>query len=225
MNDLINHVQTLVEPIYESLDCWVHKWSHIEKVSYYINILAKKEQIDPTPCIIAAYCHDLGRLEEEKLKKENLHLPHALLSIEPTCKILNEIGISGTMFGEIIEAITVHSYRVYEGSNKVAKVLQDADKMAGFGFLGIFEGVKYFSEEDYIDPKEVIINKNNREKLKELIIELSKKIEKSALEKALKGLKWKSEWYEMFHTKSSKEIIKKEYEDFEWARNFLSGFV
>ncbi|MAH03322.1 hypothetical protein CMI39_00880 [Candidatus Pacearchaeota archaeon] len=222
MTKILNSIREFVKPKYEKLKCWVHKWHHVERVAYYSGILAELENADKESCIIAAYCHDLGRIEEEKLKTEKgSSSPHPLLSIEPTIKILQENGISGVKFSEIIEAIIVHSYKIYDGNNKVAQILQDADKMAGLGFHGILDAVKYFGGKDYIDSKKIRDNQKDSRKLKEFCGEIFRKIEKDVLEKTLRGLKFKSEWFDMLHTESAKKIIRKDYEDFEWARNKL----
>tara|TARA_Y100000310_G_C20544098_1_gene744752 strand:- start:297 stop:713 length:417 start_codon:yes stop_codon:yes gene_type:complete len=131
-SELLTRVERLVKLQYDELECWVHSWPHIQYVVERAKELAELENLNPEPCMIAAYCHDLGRIEEERMRKNGeTALPHALLSIAPTINILNEVGISGIDFSKIVEAVTIHSYRVYEGKNNVARILQDADKMSG----------------------------------------------------------------------------------------------
>jgi HD superfamily phosphodiesterase len=211
--EVTERVRELVKPQYDTLECWVHSWPHIERVSSNADTIANMEGLDPTYCVISAYCHDLGRIEEEERRRRgDLPLPHGLLSIEPTVDVLKRVGISGVNFNEVIEAVAVHSYRIYEGKNNVAKVLQDADKMNGFGPYGIIGAVKYFGGKDYISPEEIQANRNNREKLIELCNKSLGQAELPVLEKTAKGLGFVLEWYDMLHTKSAKKLIKEEYE-------------
>ncbi len=213
-------VRNIVKPQYDTLECWVHSWPHIERVSANAGTLARLECVNPEPCLISAYCHDLGRIEEEKRKqrKEN-PLPHALLSIEPTVLALQQAGVTGVEFDEIVEAVAVHSYRVYEGQNNIAKILQDADKMNGFGPYGIIGAFKYFGGMDYVDPKEIQAQRNNRKALEVLCDKSSAQAEKPVMEKVIKGLTFVLGWYDMLHTKSARELIREEYEYTKQARD------
>lgn len=221
--NITEKVREIVKPQYDTLDCWVHSWPHVERVSANADTIAKMENLDPTFCVISAYCHDLGRIEEEarKQKKES-PLPHALLSIEPTVKVLQQVGISGVNFNEIVEAVAVHSYRVYEGKNNVARVLQDADKLNGFGPYGIIGAVKYFGGKDYVSPEEIKANRDNREKMVELCNQSLKQAEGSVLDGTIRGLGFVLEWYDMLHTKSAREIIREEYE---YTKQVLENLV
>lgn len=220
---ITERVRDLVKPQYDTLECWVHSWSHIERVSANAETIAKMENLNPTYCVISAYCHDLGRVEEEERKRRgDSPLHHAFLSIEPTVKVLQEVGISGVDFNEVVEAVAVHSYRVYEGKNNAARVLQDADKMNGFGPYGILGAVKYFGGRDYVNPAEILANRNNREKIAESCDRSLEQAEWSVLEKTIKGLTFVIEWYDILHTKSAKSLIKEEYE---YTKQVLKNLV
>lgn len=213
MELVLENVRDLVKPQYDTLDCWVHSWPHVRRVTNNVKKVAEMEGINYVPCCIASYCHDLGRIGEEKIKQRgDISPPHALLSIEPTVRVLYLVGVKGVDFGEIVEAVTVHSYRLYEGGNDVAKVLQDGDKMNGFGAYGILGAVKYFGGVDYFDPKEIVANESNNKVLKQMCEESLSKVDDKTLEGALKGLGFVLEWFDMLHTKSAKELIREEYE-------------
>ncbi len=223
--DILEQVKELVKPQYEKLECWVHGWQHIEDVAENAKKLAKLENADISSCVIAAYCHDLGRIDEEERKRRGeKSLPHALLSIEPTIKILQKVGISGVNFNEIVEAVVVHSYKDYTGNNMIAKILQDADKIgSGFGPYRILSVIKYSGGVDYVDPKEIVNNKKNLEKIKELCEISLNQLNGSVLEKIKKGMDFIIEWFDMFNTKSAKTLIKKEeYGYFMEIRNSLN---
>ncbi len=224
-NEQVNKVKKLVKPIYDQVECWVHSWPHAERVSNYAKQLAKLENINQNICLVAAYCHDLGRLDKEKRKQEeNQEFPHALLSIEPTVKILQQVGISGPDFAKIIEAIAIHSCKIYSGKNEVAKILQDADKMNGFDGYGILGCVRYFGGVDYIDPKEIIANRKDNEKMKQMCTETLKNLEGEELVKTLNGLDYLIEWWDMFHfEKSSHSMMKKHFKFLKKSRDLLAN--
>jgi HD superfamily phosphodiesterase len=217
-------VRGIVKPQYDTLECWVHSWPHIEIVSSNAEKLAKLEKVNTESCLISAYCHDLGRIEEERRRQRgDKPLPHALLSIEPTILALQQAGVTGVDFNEIVEAVAVHSYRVYEGQNNIAKVLQDADKMNGFGPYGIIGAFKYFGGVDYVSPEEIQAQRGNRIVLEVLCDKSSAQAEKPVLEKVIRGLGFVLEWYDMLHTKSAKALIKDEYEYTKQVREKLIG--
>lgn len=224
-NEQVKRVRELIKPIYDQVECWVHSWPHVERVSNYAKELATLEGIDQNICLVAAYCHDLGRLEEEKRKQRgDQEFPHSLLSIEPTVKILQQVGITGPDFAKIVEAVAVHSCKIYSGKNEVAKVLQDADKMNGFDSYGILGGIKYFGGEDYLDPKEIIANRRDNEKMKQMCTETLKNLDGETLTKTIKGLNYLVEWWGMFHfEKSSRSMMKKHFEFLKQSRNLLAS--
>ncbi|MBT4135730.1 hypothetical protein HOD75_04330 [archaeon] len=213
MTNILDHTYALVKPQYDTLDCWVHSWPHVERVSDNAKLVAQKEGLDYILPVISAYCHDLGRIEEEVMKSrgDSNVPPHALLSIEPTAEVLRTIGLSGKDFGEVIEAVTVHSYRVYEGGNNVAKVLQDADKMNGFGPYGILGAFKYFGNKDLISPEDIVENRNNPAVLWDFCDKSLDEASPECLKGTLRGLGFVLEWYDMLHTDSAKRIITPEY--------------
>lgn len=195
---------------------------HIKDVVKNSERLAELEGVKIVPCVIAAYCHDLGRIEEEARKQRKEYpLPHALLSIEPTIKVLQEVGISGIDFDEIVEAVAVHSYRVYEGKNNVARILQDADKITGLGPRTFLDIIKYFGGKDYVDPNEVIKNCENKDKIIELSNYSLEKIEKDSTLEGMKGLNIKLEWWYMFHTKYTRSFAQEGHEYLLKCQNFL----
>jgi hypothetical protein len=225
--ELIEKVRNLVKPQYDELECWVHRWPHVEDVAKNSWQIAECERTNVRSCVIASYCHDLGRIQEEKRKQNGENpLPHALLSIEPTVKVLQSVGISGVDFNEIIEAVTIHSYKVYEGNNIVAKVLQDADKISsGFGPYRLLGIIKYFTGKDYVSSNEIIINKKNPEKLYPLCEISLKSLEKEDRQKVIKGISFNLEWQDMMHTDTAKEMIKGEQDYLRSVRNYLINSV
>ena len=220
---ITDEVRGLVKPRYDKIECWVHSWMHIEDVVKFSEELAKSEGFNPVPCMIAAYCHDLGRTEEERRKKSGeSYLPHALLSLEPTARILNAVNIFGVDFDKIVEAVAVHSYKNYEGSNEVARILRDADKLTGLSPRGLLDIIKYFGKKDFVNPDEIIKNCNNKNKLRELDDYSLKQIEKGpVLDGVIKGLNIKIEWMDMFHTNHACLLAQEGIEYLKNVKNYL----
>jgi HD superfamily phosphodiesterase len=223
MMDITDRVRELVKPKYDALKDWPHRWPHIQDVVEKSETLTKMENISPvTSCLIAGYCHDLGRVEEEARKQRgDSSLHHALLSIEPTVGVLQKVGISEVDFDEIVEAVAVHSYRIYEGKNNVARILQDADKMSGLSSWGIVSLTKYFAGKDYIDGEEILKNWKDKKKIRELSDLVLPQIERGIVEGVMKGLKIVTEWYDMFHTKSAKSLMTEDYEYLMRCKEYL----
>jgi uncharacterized protein len=137
----LEKVRELTELTYKKLKCWGHGWQHILNVVEWSKKIAEREGADPFLCQVAAYCHDLGRLEEEERKIVNYTVgtpsAHGALSVKPTEKILDEIGVSGNEHKDIIEAVKLHNIRKYEGPNLILTILQDADRADGFSKFAI----------------------------------------------------------------------------------------
>ena len=157
MEEILEKVRAQVKPQYSKVKCWPHGWLHIRKVVESAKKIAEMERVDPVLCQIAAYCHDLGRIEEEKRGLVNpiagSPSAHATLSARPTKKVLDNIGIVGQDAEDIIEAVRIHNIRKYRGNNKIALILQDADRTSGFGKLGVLRLATFNCELDIPKPK------------------------------------------------------------------------
>jgi len=145
-----------------------------------------------------------------------------LLSIEPTINVLKEINISGVNFAKIIEAIVIHSYRIYEGKNEVAQILQDSDKLAGLGFRGFLDIIKYFGGKDFVDSKEIIENNGDESKFRELDNYSLEQIEEGpVLDGVIKGLDMKIGYENLFHTKSALLLARERLDYFKKIKKIL----
>jgi hypothetical protein len=224
--EIVERVIALAKPQHDALKDWTHKWPHIQDVAEKSETLTKMEDISPVaPCLIASCCHDLGRVEEERRKERgDLFIHHSRLSLLPTIQVLQQVGISGVEFYEIVEAVAVHSYRVYEEkNNNAARILQDADKMSGLSTWGIVAITKYFSGKDYIDGQEILDNWRDKKKIRELSDHVLNMIEGGEiLQGVMKGLRNNIEWYDMFHTKSAKDLMTEDCEYLVKCRDFLA---
>lgn len=91
---ILPEVERFVKPTYKEIKIWSHGWLHILGVVKAAKELAELEGAGPVLCQIAVYCHDMGRLEEERKNLAN-HDPgtpsaHAVMSVKPTKEILKK---------------------------------------------------------------------------------------------------------------------------------------
>ena len=153
----LEKVCELVEPTYRKLRNWGHGWQHIINVVEWAGRIAEGEGADVFLCQVAAYCHDLGRLEEEEREMVNYTAgapsAHAALSVKPTEKILDEIGIAGENRDKILEAVKLHNIRKYDGPNKILLVLQDADRADGFSKFAVLRFAAFNCQMSISEPR------------------------------------------------------------------------
>ncbi len=206
---LLEKTKQLVKPQYNEIDNWTHGWPHITNVRDTSFQLAKRKGAKKDITGIIAYCHDLGRIIEEKEKLPD----HATLSVEPTIRVLDQLtpALSQHDFGTIIGAIAVHSDFNYVGNKEYAKILRDADKVDSLGAWGILRSIKFTLKKDFVPQEEILKNQNNPKALEELAeksIFILKKQPKSK-EKYRLNLNKISEWIEkeLFHLKSTYNLF------------------
>lgn len=156
--EILAEVEKLVRPYYHKLKLWGHGWKHILGVVKAAEVIAEIEGVDPVLCQVAAYCHDLGRIEEEEKNLVNTKpgspSAHAVMSVEPTRKILAKVGITGQDAKDIVEAVQIHNIRKYEGPNQVALILQDADRADGFGQYSLLRFAVFNCGIDIDEPRD-----------------------------------------------------------------------
>jgi len=225
---ILEKAEKLVKPEYEKLKCWAHAWPHISRVNDNAKKLARIVEEDPIICGIAAYCHDLGRVIEQETRGKQTELgkiDHYLDSIEPTVEVLKKLRIKGHDFNSIVEAVSVHSNKLYYGHNKIAKVLRDSDKKDSFGPWGTLRCIKHHFNSDFVKTEEIMENINNPEKIKELAdktVEAIKNID-VIREKYLGVLKFVLEWVDdkMLDLKESYSFLESDYLYTKQSRDFL----
>lgn len=208
----VAEVEKLVRPIYSKLIVWAHGWEHIKKVAQAAKDLAEMENVDPVLCQIAAYCHDLGRLEEEERGIVNpvagTPSQHAEFSVQPTEEILKSVGIDGRAAEEIIEAVRIHNIKKYEGENNVALILQDADRADGFGKMAILRFASFNCQLPIHEPKSDLDANGEFERLKEIL-----KQKKDCRDRMLHTLEYVFGWVDnLANTESLKKYVADGYE-------------
>ncbi len=222
---LLEKVREKVKPEYAKLDCWAHGWPHVYVVEQYTETLAGREGQNKIVCGIAGYCHDLGRItEQERAKQQTDGISrelgktqnHAYFSVLPTILILEELGIRGKEFDDIVGAVALHSRKDYFGNNLVAKILRDADKLSGLGPWAVLRIGKFMFDMDIPAP-----DFRNQEAVEAAAEETMKNYlkgeggiyqGKKVLEEYLRCVNFNQEWEDMLHTDTAREIGKPLFE-------------
>ncbi len=110
-----------------------HDYHHIERVQAYADALGQLLGIDTELVRVAAILHDLGRGDETRR--------HGLSSIEASKEmaeeVLRHLPLSDEQRKVVIEAIEKHDQPDLHPELPAARVLKDADFLAGFGAWGI----------------------------------------------------------------------------------------
>jgi dTMP kinase len=110
-----------------------HDYHHIERVQAYADALGQALGIDTELVRVAAILHDLGRGDETRR--------HGLSSIEASKEMAEEVlchlPLSDEQRKVVIEAIEKHDQPDLHPELPAARILKDADFLAGFGAWGI----------------------------------------------------------------------------------------
>lgn len=158
----------------------VHGVEHAKNTSYFANILAKKEKGNFKLCIIAAWLHDIGRLDKGKgWVKETIKKNHGTVGAKKAKTFLKSLRLKTNEVNEICKAISCHCFPNIQ-KDLTSKILWDADK------LNIFypkTNIKYIKS---------CMNKG-----------MSKEKAKKHVEKDKKS------YMKTFHFNSTRELIKK----------------
>lgn len=132
---------------YSKVKDWTHGLLHVEEVVKHIKVLAREEGLNVFFSEVTGWLHDIGRAFEEEGKvgeKSN----HTYLGLKPAKEIMLQFedAIPKEMRLSILEAIAFHSRAVLpENASKLAKVLQDADRGAGMGHVGILRAASFIA--------------------------------------------------------------------------------
>lgn len=113
---------------------WATILGHILRVAGNTVWLAERARIDPEAAYIAALFHDMGKLDEWDTGR-----PHATLGAQYAAEQLSG-ELPRHTIQTICEAIADHGYRPAL-SQKVARVLHDADKLDKIGATGLIRRI------------------------------------------------------------------------------------
>ena len=102
-----------------------HSLSHVLQVVQYTKEILENVEADNEVCIISAYWHDVGRLEQEK--------GHALISAESLKKEMTKLGYDSEIIDKCYKAIYKHGWKE-KPETLEGIIIRDADKI---DFVGI----------------------------------------------------------------------------------------
>jgi uncharacterized protein len=110
-----------------------HDYHHIERVQAYADALGQALGFDTSLVRVAAILHDLGRSDDKRR--------HGTSSIEASkemaAEVLQHLPLSEDQKKIVIQAIEQHDQTDLHPELPAARILKDADFLAGFGAWGI----------------------------------------------------------------------------------------
>jgi uncharacterized protein len=119
-----------------------HDFHHIERVQAYADALGKALGLETEMVRVAAILHDLGRGDETRR--------HGLASIEASKEmaeeVLRHLPLTDEQRKIVIEAIEKHDQPELHPELPAARILKDADFLAGFGAWGILRVAMWSGE-------------------------------------------------------------------------------
>jgi len=195
----LEQAEDMVMPGYKKTN-WCHGWPHILRVRDNAKTLAEIVGADPMLCQMAAYFHDLGRIVEKRDNSapELGKTLHYLDSIVPSFNYLKELGASEYETAVVVEAVTVHSNKLYYGRNDVARVLRDCDKKDAFGPWGTLRQVADNLGRDFVPTEDILKHANDPKIIGELAYKTLDEVKKDRelKSKLLEVIVFVSEWIE-----------------------------
>ena len=140
---------TLHDIIRFSTECFMnapgsHDWEHTRRVCNLCLHIGKVEGADLEVLKIAAYLHDIGRLQEETTQGA---VCHAERGAEMAEAVLRDYPLSDDRRRNVIHSIRTHRFRGnHHPETLEAKVLFDADKLDAIGAVGIARAYLFAGE-------------------------------------------------------------------------------
>ncbi|MBI3335770.1 MAG: HD domain-containing protein [Candidatus Portnoybacteria bacterium] len=211
IQELEQYVRESLPP--ENLDIKSHDWKHAFRVRNWALKIAKGEGYKNTFLLeIASLLHDIGRLKEKELKR-----PHAPISGEMAKEYLaKKKWLSKEEVEEVIYAITHHSKG---GETKLSHIVQDADRLDGFGAMGLIRTfMPQWHLTDY-DPVNIV----NPFTMSKAHVDafFSSHPGKQPVSYAVDMLPYALSWYDQMNTKTGKKIAAPLVE---YTKGFLEEF-
>lgn len=134
MKEIIKIVSEKAKSLIENSkdQCTAHKWDHVERVLKNALYLAKDYKNVDIDCLkLACFLHDANEPYYDKKC-------HVQRSLKTARKILGETEIPEEKKNKVLKIISEHSLEDVKGFSSIeSKILFDADKLDGFGPIGI----------------------------------------------------------------------------------------
>lgn len=130
-------------------DCFVnargsHDWEHTLRVRGLCLHIGPREGADMVVLEAAAYLHDIGRADQDKL---NGSICHAVRGAEMAQDILESLALADHRKENIIHCVRSHRFRGGHSPQSLeARVLFDADKLDAIGAVGVARAYLFAGE-------------------------------------------------------------------------------
>ena len=156
------HLDTIWEKVISLPQSPSHDKEHLERVMGFARELCLRKGGDMEVVIAAAMLHDIARTDPQLESKES-----AIVAAEQAKEILEEVRFPTNKIELVCSAIRQHDQPEFIPSTIEAKILKEADFLAGFGAWGIlrtamFQGERGKSVPDVIErfrermPKRIV---------------------------------------------------------------------
>lgn len=134
----------------------VHDITHVERVVANTGLICKGEGVDSFLPTIAAWLHDIGRLEEIKAKEIGAKVFHAEESAKHIPTILAPFAsdLSNDGIQTAKDAVARHSLKNAQDDSVIAIILKDADRLDGMGAIGFPRVFAFYPERPIYSPTE-----------------------------------------------------------------------
>lgn len=174
--DILEIVKNQSTEYYQQINDWIHGLGHVELVVKNAKKLAKLENFSPKDQMLlemSAWLHDVGRVKEMKngldFKQSNHAEESYIIAKKMLSKFERKLGRENVV--NVLLAVREHSLPTLKHPyNKIARLLQDADRTARFGYLGIFTMLTYFKVFDFGEIKNETMAKKYLPKAKSEIL-------------------------------------------------------
>jgi len=234
---ILHQVRQYCEPKYQEIDHWAHGIAHIKRVVKNGERICREEKVrskDAFLVALACWLHDLGRLDEE-INTSFSNSIHAEESYIRSKKVLYPYKkiIGRESLYNILEAIREHSLpKLKHPHNRIAQILQDADRGASINLVGLISMITY---REIIDWPPVTSKVQARRELPKLTRELLKR---DKVKEVIQTGQVVSEFYygtkkknlkgvivEPLHTSSARRLFKADLKEVEHYLSYLETLV
>ncbi|MGI5828227.1 MAG: HD domain-containing protein [Patescibacteria group bacterium] len=230
---IIDEVKKHCTTVYAQLGDWSHDLNHVKRVVKNCRLICKQEKLSSKDAFLtelAAWLHDLGRVNEEigLLFLESNHAEHSYIESK---KILEPYRskIGREPMYKVLQAVREHSLpQLRHPENLISKILQDADRGATLNVIGILSTLHYLK---VVEWSKVTTKEQARLELPKLTKQL---VATGKVSKALEVLQILVEMYfgaenqvstgntvSPLHTVSARKLYKKDLAEIEDYMDFL----
>lgn len=163
---ILAHAETETRRIFEEMPLLpVHDITHVERVVKNTKAICEGEKTDSFLPEIAAWLHDIGRLQEIQAKEKGEKIYHAEASAEQVPAILESFksDLGQEAIRNIQGAVSKHSLKNSENDSQLTVILMDADRLDGIGAIGFPRVFAFYPERPIYNPQDPFGGKETSE--------------------------------------------------------------